>query len=136
MFSHLSNSGFAFELPVYIDRLMRSKDEDAFLTIQVAQSEDFLQLTGDNNGVQLDFPMITSRQRGYEKKIRSAAASANLVVVENHGSDGALFLDIDLEGPSQMIAAVCSRMLREIFSVGDDTGLIFQHVGLAPDTAA
>lgn len=115
---------------------MRSEVEQAFLTIQIAQSEDFLQLTGSKNGVQLDFPMITSRQRSYESKIRNAVASANLAVLENYGSDGALFLDIDVEGPSQVVAGVCSRILGEVFNIADDTVLIFQYVGLAPDPAA
>ena len=131
-----SNSGFVSELPAYLERLMRSEDEQAFLTIQIAQSEDFLQLTGSKNGVQLDFPLITSRQRSFESKIRNAVASANLAVLENYGSDGALFLDIDVEGPSQVVAGVCSRILGEVFNVGGDTVLIFQYDGLAPDPAA
>lgn len=130
-----SNSGLVFEIPVFIERLMRSEDEHAFLTIQVAQSDDFLQLTGDKNGVQLDFPMITSRQRAHESKIRKAIASAHLAVCENYGTDGARFLDIDVEGSSQTVAAVCSKILREVFNVAGDTTLIFQYEGLAPGAA-
>ena len=122
-----SNSGFVFEIPLYIERLMRSENKHAFLTIQVARSGDFFQLTGDKNAVQLDFPMITPRQRAYESKIRKAVASANLAVCENYGTDGARFLDIDVEGSSQMVAAVCSKILREVFNVAADTTLLFQH---------
>lgn len=114
---------------------MRSEDEHAFLTIQVAGSDDFLQLSGDKTAVQLDFPMITSRQRAYESKIRNAAESANLAVCENYGSDGARFLDIEVEGSSQTVAAVCSKILREVFNVTGETTLLFQHVGLAPGAA-
>src|SRR5882724_3379043 len=115
---------------------MKSRDEHAFLTIHVAHSKDFLQLTGSADSVQLDFPMVTSYQQSYEKKIRDFASAADLTIVERYGSDGALFLDIDIEGTSQTVAAICSKALREVFNITGSTELIFQHVGLAANPAA
>ena len=138
MLSNLSksNRGFVFEIPVYVDRLMKSGDEHAFLTIEIAHSKDFVQLTASAESAQLDFPMVTSDQRKYERKVKDFAAAEGLTIVENYGSDGSLFLDIEVEGTSQKVAAICSKMLRGVFGVSGSTDLIFQHVRLALDTAA
>jgi hypothetical protein len=111
---------------------MRSEDANAFLIIEIAHSEDFLQLSGDASGVQIDFPLVTARQRGYEKKIREVASREGLEVVETYGSDGSRFLDMDVNGESSEVTAVCSKLLREVFSVSGDGELLFQHGGLAP----
>lgn len=133
MFSSLPKTerGHVFDIPGYISRLMRSADARAFLTIRLAGSDDFLQMTGGERGVQLDFPMITPRQRSFEAKVRESVAGQGLAIVENYGSDGARFLDIEVEGTPQAVAAVCSKMLRAVYSVPGDAELIFQHAGLA-----
>jgi len=131
-----SEQGNVYGIPGYIARLMRSADERAFLTISIARSDDFLQMTGDGRGVQIDFPMITTRQRSFEEKIRGIALRQGLAVVENLGSDGARFLDVDVEGSPRAVAAVCSKILREVYNVSGDAELIFQHAGLAPGNAA
>lgn len=120
------------DLASYVARLMRSKDAHAFLIIEIAHSEDFLQLSGDARGVQIDFPLMTARQRGYEQKIKEVASRAGHEVVETNGSNGARFLDIDVNGESWEVAAVCAQLLREAFSVSGDVELLLQHVGLAP----
>jgi hypothetical protein len=125
------NRGFVFDIPGYIDRLMRSTDENPFLIITVMGSEDFLQLSGSGGTVQLDFPMVTQRQQSLETTIRTVAASSNLTIIENYGTDGTLFLDIDLSGAAPAMAAICSKMLREVFSVSGTTELLFEQHGLA-----
>jgi len=104
--------GRVFDIPPYVARLMRSKNAYAFLIITIAHSDDFMQLTGDESGVQIDFILVTARQRGFEDKIREVAAREGLEVFENHGSDGARFLDIYINGESREVAAVCSKLLR------------------------
>ena len=130
-----SDRGRVFDLPRYVERLMRAPDANAFLIVNVAATGDFLQLSGDARGVQLDFPMIAARQRSFEAGIRAEAARAGLEVAENYGSDGARFLDISVNGEAQAVAAVCSKVLRAVFNVSGDAELIFQHVGLAPERA-
>ncbi|MBA3323491.1 MAG: hypothetical protein H0T45_18880 [Pyrinomonadaceae bacterium] len=137
MFAGLPKSerGRVFDIPAYVGRLMRAGNVNAFLSICIAHSDDFLQLTGDERGVQLDFPMVNPRQRNFEKKIREVALRGRLEVVENYGSDEARFLDVNVNGEPREVAAICSKVLREVFSVSGDAELIFQHVGLAPDRA-
>lgn len=134
MFSALPKSerGNVFDTPRYVARLMRSADERAFLIVHIAHSSDFLQLTGDARGVQIDFPMVTPRQRGFEARIREVSSRESLAVVENHGSDGTRFLDIDVAGTPEAVAAVCSKILRGVYNVSGEAELVFQHSGLAP----
>ncbi len=129
-----SQSGRIFDLAPYVDRLMRSKDPHAYLIINIVHSEDFMQLSGDASGVELDFPQITPRQQSFEEKIRSVARLEGLEVVETHGSDGCRFLDLNVNGESRVVAAICSKVLREVYSVSGDAELLFQHVGLAPNS--
>ncbi|HEU5239255.1 MAG TPA: hypothetical protein VFU37_19145 [Pyrinomonadaceae bacterium] len=113
---------------------MRANNLYALLVIQIGP-DDFMQLTADASGVQIDFPLITPRQRAFEAKIREVASGEKLEVVENSGSDGSRFLDMNVNGESGKVAAVCSRVLRQVFSVSGDIELIFQHVGLADGDA-
>ena len=115
----------------YVDRLMRSGDESAFLIITISGSEDFLQLTGDAKGVQLDFPMITDRQQSLESMIREIAWREGRTIEENQGDGGDRFLDISVEGTPTEVAANCERFLRDVFGAGEDAELIFEHDGLA-----
>ena len=69
-----SERGRVFDLLPNVDRLMRSAAPCAFLIIELADSGDFLQLSGDRSGVQVDFPQVTPRQRSFEKRIREMAA--------------------------------------------------------------
>jgi hypothetical protein len=129
-----SESGRVFDIRLYVARLMRANDACAFLIIKIPP-DDFMQLTGDESGVQVDFPLITARQRGFETKIREAASRANLEVIENSGSDGSRFLDLNVNGAPDHVAAICSKLLREVFSISGDVELMFEHDGLAPSTA-
>ncbi len=124
--------GRVFDIAPYVDRLMRSKDAYAFLIITIAHSDDFMQLTGAERGVQIDFPLVTPRQRGFEDKVREVASRKGLEVVENLGSDGTRFLDMNVNGESREVAAVCSKVLREVFSVAGVADLLFEHAGLSP----
>jgi hypothetical protein len=130
-----SENGRIFDLAPYVDRLMRSSDPYAFLIITIVHSEDFMQLSGNPSGVQVDFPLITPRQQSFEERIKRVAGREGLEVVETHGSDGSLFLDIYLNGESRVIASICSKVLREVYSVSGDAELLFKHTGLAPKSS-
>lgn len=119
------------ELHNHVDRLMRAPGDGAFLIISVSGTDDFLQLTGDPQGVQIDFPLITKRQLSLESKIRLTAEAEGLVVVENKGSDGSRFLDIDIEADVAGVTRVCRMLLREVFGAGEAARLKFEGDGLA-----
>ena len=118
------------ELRDYVERLMRAPEDGAFLIVTVAGSEDFVQMIAGVEDVQIDFPLITERQRGFESKIRATAEGEGLTVEKNEGSDGAHFLDLYLEKDAGRVARVCRAFLREVFGAGEDARLEFESDGL------
>lgn len=113
-----------------VRRLMHSTSDDSFLVVGVENSEDFLQMTASPFGIQLDFPLITDRQKSLESRIRESAGRQGLTIQETQGTDGNSFLDIDINGEPGHVAAVCRRFMAEIYGA---TGARFryEHDGLA-----
>ena len=118
------------ELRNYVGRLMRAPEGGAFLIVMVAGGEDFLQMAVDGEAVQLDFPLVTDRQRGLEAKVRAVAAGEGLEVYETEGTDGALFLDMDMRKDADAVTRVCRTFLREVFGAGEEARLEFDSDGL------
>jgi hypothetical protein len=118
------------ELRDYVERLMRASEEGAFLIVSVAGSEDFVQMIAGGEDVQIDFPLVTDRQRGFESKIRTTAASEGLAVEENEGDDSARFLDMYVEKDAGRVARVCRSFLRDVFGAGENARLEFESDGL------
>jgi hypothetical protein len=114
----------ASKIDAFVSALMRAPDP--FLIIGVAGTEDFLQLTASSRGAQIDFPLITERQRHLEPKILQAAAELHLDFHETRGTDGSRFLDCDLVGNSAEIADVCRKLLIHVYGISDSTRLAFE----------
>lgn len=118
-------TGNPSELEPRIARLMQSHSQ-TFLIVRIAGTDDFLQLTAARNGAQIDFPMITDRQRALESKVREAAAELQLSFRETKGTDGSRFLDCDFQGTSHDVTLTCRRLLTRVFGATDDAGLVFE----------
>ena len=121
----------ADELRDYVGRLMGAPEEGAFLIVTVAGTDDFVQMIAGADDVQIDFPLITERQRGSEPQIRATAEREGLTIEENEGDDGARFLDMYLEKDAGRLERVCRSFLREVFWAGEDARLEFESDGLA-----
>ena len=119
------------ELEQYVDRLMRSTSETSFLVVIVENDDDFIQMTGNREGVQLDFPLVTQRQQMREELIKIGAQADGLLIVENRGTNGARFFDIDIEGSAEEIAGVCRRFIKRLFDIDEEVLLTFNFDGLA-----
>ena len=115
-------------LEPHISRLMGSTSQ-TFLIVHVADTKDFLQLTASPDGAQIDFPLITERQRALEPKIREAARELRLDFRETLGSEGSRFLDCDFAGTSQQIANACRTLLTRVFGISEDAPLVFESDG-------
>jgi hypothetical protein len=109
-----------------INLLMNGNNEQSFLVIEISGTGDFIQFTGDKKGVQLDFPLLTENQKRMESKIRSIAKDQSLTVVENKGTDGNKFLDIDLNGTPAAVSKKIKSFLEKLFDVNDNTKLKFE----------
>jgi len=121
----LNCAGTDQELERLIAALMNSTQQ-AYLIATVSGTDDFLQMTGGPTGVQIDFPLITPRQQGFESTIRQAATVRRLKVKENRGSDGSRFLDIDVTDDSRAIAQICRTLMRDVYSTSHDTVLQYE----------
>jgi hypothetical protein len=97
-----------------------------FLIVRIAGTKDFLQLTATPDSAQIDFPLITDRQRELESRIREAAAELRLDFRETLGSDGSHFLDCDLTATPAEIAHACRQLLTRVFGVSEDARLAFE----------
>jgi len=118
--------GTVDDIPINIEKLMKSKKDDAFLIIKVQGTGDFIQFTGDIDGIQLDFPLITSKQKKRETDFWGAARDLNLDVFENKGSDGSRFLDIDINGSTSAVSDIVTLFIARFLSVTKDTALEFE----------
>jgi hypothetical protein len=115
------------DLESYVDRLIRAAATDsAFLIVTVTGTEDFVQLIGDVDSVDLDFPLVTSRQIGFESKFRSIVEVEGYPLVENKGDDGARFLNVELPLSASEVARITEVFLNELFGVGQRTELDFE----------
>jgi hypothetical protein len=100
-----------------IEKLMRSGEEDAFLIATVHGTGDYVQFTADAKSVQLDFPLITDRQKSLEMAFRSVSKGLGLEVMENSGSGGEKFLDVTIEGTAAEIAVVAASLMKKLFRI-------------------
>jgi hypothetical protein len=100
-----------------------------FLIVGVSGTEDFLQLTATPQSAQIDFPLITARQRTLEPKILQVAAELQLDFHETRGRNGGRFLDCDLRGTAREIADTCRELLTRVFGISEDGRLTFKSDG-------
>ena len=117
-------SGPLSELEPRIAHLMSRPG--AFLIVQVAGTEDFLQLTATPDSAEIGFPLITERQQGLEPHIRQTAADMQLEVRETRGTDGSRFLDCHIRGMPAEISSVCRQLLQRVFGARDHATLTYE----------
>jgi len=119
------NRGTVAELEPRISHLMRS-GRQTFLIVGIPGTKDFLQVTATPESAQIDFPLITDRQRELEPMIREAAAELRLDFRETRGSDGSRFLDFDFRGTSGEIAVACRKLMTHVFGLSENAPLTFE----------
>jgi len=123
-FESISKIGSTSDIEVYLPRLMHPSGH-GFLAIKFNEQEDFIQLSGSPEGIQIDFPLITPRQKELENTIRAACNSLSLQLTDSKGSDGARFLDINLDGEANQLAIIVQKFLSQAFSVSSTSKLFF-----------
>lgn len=125
-------SGSLADVPGFLSALVDSPASDAFLIIEVDGTADFLQFTAGDTVIELDLPLITPRQQQLEKEFRRTAADLELVVRVSIGSNGARFLDIDLDARSPGTAPLVQKFLAGLYGVSDESPLVFFCHGCRP----
>ena len=102
---------------------------DAFLVIEIAPPDDFVQLSWSTDGFQLDHPLVTPSQRAREQRFRAFCTTIGREAADNPGTDGSQFLDCDLDADPTKAAAQVVSAIRALFGRTDQ--LRFSGHGLA-----
>lgn len=110
----------------YIEKIIKSGNKYAILIATIHGSSDFIQFTANEKGAQIDFPLITDRQKSMEALFRSVVKELNLEIVENRGSNGQSFLDVNIEGSAAEIAFIVKRIMEGLFKVNQDTKIEYK----------
>ena len=90
------------------------------LIVAVRNTGEFLQFSGQSGQIQLDLPLITQEQQNLEPMLLAALISRGLEPYVTIGSDGARFLDADLNGTPDQIATLVSSVFQEVFRLQAD----------------
>ena len=106
--------------------MMRGSEKHAFVIAIVQGTNDFVQFSGDTDSIELDFPLVTDRQKSMEEKFRSAAKSMNLEVIDNRGTGSNLFLDIDLKGTAAEVSVVVRAFIEKFLEIDQNTGMEYR----------
>ena len=109
-----------------LDRLYEINSPDAFLTITIAGSDDFIQMQLFNkNELEIDFPMITERQRTHEDAVKSLCIQKGLPVTERFGTDGSRFLDVLAVGDAGSNSEILMDFFKALFGAGENSKISF-----------
>jgi hypothetical protein len=121
--------GRSIQIESYL-RQLTTADGDAFLIMEVAPPDAFLQVKWTAEGFELDHPLITMGQRGREGRFRELCTSRGYSLREVLADQGGRFLDCYLPADVPRAAAAIREMLTDLFDVDDTTSLTFSGEGL------
>lgn len=98
------------------------------LIVTHESSGDFLQFTGGDNFVQMDYPLITEQKKNKAEKIKTTCSKLGLVLEENKGSEGSDFYDWNLTGSPDEISKIIFSVFTQTFEVKEDDSLEFAGI--------
>jgi hypothetical protein len=119
-------AGTTKNLENYIGIMMLSAEKYAFVIATVRGTRDFVQFSGNTKNIRLDFPLITDRQKSMEAAFRTTAKEMDLKIIENRGTGGEVFLDIDLKGTTTEISVVARTFMERFFGITQDTKIKYR----------
>ena len=118
--------GTTKDLENYIGIMMLSAEKYAFVIATVKGTRDFVQFSGNTKNIRLDFPLITDRQKSMEVAFRTTAKEMDLKIIENRGTGGEVFLDIDLKGTTTEISVAARTFMERFFGITQDTKIKYR----------
>jgi hypothetical protein len=118
--------GTTKDLENYIGIMMLSAEKYAFVIATVKGTRDFVQFSGNTKNIRLDFPLITDRQKSMEVAFRTTAKEMDLKIIENRGTGGEVFLDIDLKGTTAEISVAARTFMERFFGITQDTKIKYR----------
>jgi hypothetical protein len=83
------------EIDLYLSALMKTSSDDAFIIVTMRQTQEFIQFKYiQKYGLEIDFPLVTDRQKEQKEKIIKYTKELGLEFDVNTGTDGTEFIDI------------------------------------------
>ena len=119
-------SGTTKDLEDSIAKMVQSTRKHPFVIAKVHGTNDFVRFNCGMKGVELDFPLVSDRQKSMEGTFRSIAKKMNLKVVEKRKSGDRTFLDIYMKGTSAEISAAAQTFIEKLFSINQDTKIEYE----------
>ncbi|MCI5141624.1 MAG: hypothetical protein D3909_07825 [Candidatus Electrothrix sp. ATG1] len=126
-----SEIGTKSDIPRYIASLLKHGTEDDFLIIEIENSEDFFQFKNYQNELEIDFPLVTDRQKTLESKVRQAFRDLNLEIIENKGSGDIIFLDSYIKQADSGASTIVQEIFKSVFGLNENTKLVFRWTSFA-----
>jgi|GEM_PF-2566033 hypothetical protein len=118
--------GTAKDLENFIGIMMLSTEKYAFVIATVKGTRDFVQFSGNTKNIRLDFPLITNRQKSMEAAFRTTAKEMDLKIIENRGTGGEAFLDIDFKRTTAEISVVARTFMERFFGITQNTKIKYR----------
>ncbi len=119
------------ELNTYLYALKNSTDPDAFLIITVARTENFFQFKRLGEGLEVDFPLVTERQKTKEALVREAYKVLGLDVRETRSTSGDRFLDASVLGTATQVHSQILKLYQQVFNIEASSRLQLEWCGLS-----
>ncbi len=113
-----------------IPLLMESENEYSFLRINPKGCDEFFQITGNNRGIQINFPLVTEGQIALRETVELAARRGEIAIRETSGSDGSKFLDIDINESPDRITEVMLELMHEVFQTKTHDDIKYEYWGM------
>jgi hypothetical protein len=124
------HTGTSQDIHMHLQKLIRATDPAAFLIIEVSETGDFLQFSEHDGVVQMDFPLITTRQKQREETLATVCSQMGLTLEKTKGSDGSEFMDYNLTGDASSISSTVQKVFQQVFDVSGDQALVFKTSGV------
>ncbi len=117
------------ELSEYLRGLMTSNSPHAFLIVDLLGSPHFIQFSGDNSGIQLNMPLITSEQISMKSILETACRNEGLMPLTNKGTDGSEFIYCNINGEIEIVISALENIVKIVFGVKKDNKVRYTLAG-------
>jgi len=125
--TNIKNQGSLSEAPRYLEALLKSQDSDSYVIITHEASGHFLQFSPGENIIQMDFPVITKKQRDKSDVIKESCSKLGLVLKVTNGTDGSMFYDWDMSGTPEEMCKIIIQVFSEAFGTKPEDNFVFEH---------
>lgn len=114
--------GFLGSVPDYYRKLHNGVLQE-FLCVIIGDTEMFIQFAKYDNGILLDFPLVTKEQVQLKDRMTLFFAEAGITLLED--DSGVDSLQADMPELTESLLLI-ERLLRDVFQVTDFTTLSFE----------